>query len=51
MEKFSSEDRRPPFVRWMQGLARPVEPFGDYFIYLERSVASSAPVRACTSCG
>jgi hypothetical protein len=42
------EDRRPPFVRWMQGLARPVEPFGDYFIHLERSVASSAPV--CSSC-
>jgi hypothetical protein len=34
----------------MLALLHPVEPYGDYFIRLGASVASSAPP-ACPSCG
>jgi hypothetical protein len=49
MHGHTTESPRPTIVRWMMGLVRPVEPYGDYFVRLERSVASSAPL--CTTCG
>jgi hypothetical protein len=44
----NQDSRTPAILRWMFGFLHPVEPFGDYFDLLERSVASSAPV--CTAC-